>query len=209
MSGRFGKFLNAKGMKIVPSYIGQVSATAQAATVTDGFALGTVSTSSSSDPAQEANNNKVISQSPNAALEKDYETPIDLTIRSFTFTPFTVFGFSPIVPFTVFGFSPVTETTPFTVFGFSPVTETSPFTVFGFSPAPPFTVFGFSPTPPFTVFGFSPISAFKVFGFSPVSFKVFGFSPISAFKVFGFSPVNVLRPAETLDQLIEENPSDI
>ena len=90
----------------------------------------------SGEAAEAANDGKVIEQTPAVTTPADYETPVDLTVRQFTFTPFGVFGFS---PFQVFGFSP------FNVFGFSP------FAVFGFSP---FRVFGFSP---FTVFGFSPI----------------------------------------------------
>ena len=97
-------------------------------------------------------------------------------VTTFSFSPFSVFGFSPTPPFAVFGFSPA-----------------PPFGVFGFSPAPPFGVFGFSPV--FNVFGFSPV--FSVFGFSPV-FSVFGFSPAPpTFSVFGFSPS---PPARCIDQ---------
>ena len=134
MFGKLVKYVVAKGMKLLPNFIGRTSAQAQTDVVSEGFTLGNVITSVSGEEAEAANDGKVIGQTPAVTTPADYETPVDLTIRQFTFTPFGVFGFS---PFQVFGFSPV-------VFGFTP------FTVFGFSP---FRVFGFSP---FRVFGFSP-----------------------------------------------------
>jgi hypothetical protein len=136
MFGKLVKYVVAKGMKLLPNFIGRTSAQAQTDVVSEGFTLGNVITSVSGEEAEAANDGKVIEQTPAVTTAADYETPVDLTVRQFTFTPFGVFGFS---PFQVFGFSP------FNVFGFSP------FSVFGFSP---FRVFGFSP---FTVFGFSPI----------------------------------------------------
>jgi hypothetical protein len=136
MFGKLVKYVVAKGMKLLPNFIGRTSAQAQTDVVSEGFTLGNVITSVSGEEAEAANDGKVIEQTPAVTTPADYETPVDLTVRQFTFTPFGVFGFS---PFQVFGFSP------FNVFGFSP------FSVFGFSP---FRVFGFSP---FTVFGFSPI----------------------------------------------------
>ena len=141
MFGKLVKYVVAKGMKLLPNFIGRTSAQAQTDVVSEGFILGNVITSVSGEEAEAANDGKVIEQTPAVTTPADYETPVDLTIRQFTFTPFGVFGFS---PFQVFGFSP------FTVFGFSP------FSVFGFSP---FRVFGFSP---FRVFGFSPIGGFTV-----------------------------------------------
>jgi hypothetical protein len=138
MLGWIGRWAQSKGMKLLPSWLGVDKTTAQAQIVAEGFAVGTLTESTSDVAAELANHNKVISQTPAAATAQDYETPVNITFRTFSFTPFSVFGFSPTPPFGVFGFSP------FTVFGFSP------FTVFGFSP---FNVFGFSP---FTVFGFSP-----------------------------------------------------
>lgn len=134
MFGKLVKYVVAKGMKLLPNFIGRTGAQAQTDVVSEGFTLGNVITSVSGEEAEAANDGKVIEQTPAVTTPADYETPVDLTIRQFTFTPFGVFGFS---PFQVFGFSPV-------VFGFIP------FTVFGFSP---FRVFGFSP---FRVFGFSP-----------------------------------------------------
>lgn len=139
MLGWIGRWAQSKGMKLLPSWLGVDKTTAQTQIVTEGFTVGNVTQSDSSDSAEQSNHNKVISQSPTATTAQDYETPVDITWRNFSFTPFAVFGFS---PFNVFGFSP---TPPFNVFGFSPV---PPFNVFGFSPVPPFTVFGFSPTPP-------------------------------------------------------------
>jgi len=136
MFGKLVKYVVAKGMKLLPNFVGRTSAQAQTDVVSEGFTLGNVITSVSGEEAEAANDGKVIEQTPAVTTPADYETPVDLTVRQFTFTPFGVFGFS---PFQVFGFSP------FNVFGFSP------FAVFGFSP---FRVFGFSP---FTVFGFSPI----------------------------------------------------
>ena len=135
MFGKLVKYVVAKGMKVLPNFIGRASAQAQEDVVSEGFTLGNVITSVSGEEVEAANDGKVIGQTPAVTTPADYETPVDLTIRQFTFTPFGVFGFS---PFQVFGFSPV-------VFGFGP------FSVFGFSP---FRVFGFSP---FRVFGFSPV----------------------------------------------------
>ena len=126
--GKLVKYVVAKGMKLLPNFIGRTSAQAQTDVVSEGFTLGNVITSVSGEPAEAANDGKVVEQIPAVTTPADYETPVDLTVRQFTFTPFGVFGFS---PFGVFGFSP------FNVFGFSP------FNVFGFSP---FRVFGFSPT---------------------------------------------------------------
>jgi hypothetical protein len=126
--GKLVKYVVAKGMKLLPNFIGRTSAQAQADVVSEGFVLGNVITTVSGEPTELANDGKVVGQTPAVTTAADYETPVDLTIRQFTFTPFGVFGFS---PFQVFGFSP------FNVFGFSP------FNVFGFSP---FRVFGFSPT---------------------------------------------------------------
>jgi len=126
--GKLVKYVVAKGMKLLPNFIGRTSAQAQEDIITEGFTLGNVITSVSGEEAEAANDGKVVEQIPAVTTPADYETPVDLTVRQFTFTPFGVFGFS---PFQVFGFSP------FNVFGFSP------FNVFGFSP---FNVFGFSPT---------------------------------------------------------------
>lgn len=136
MFGKLVKYVVAKGMKLLPNFIGRTGTQAQQDVIDEGFTLGNVVTSVSGDEAELVNDGLVVDQTPPVTTAADYETPVDLTIRQFTFTPFGVFGFS---PFQVFGFSP------FNVFGFSP------FAVFGFSP---FRVFGFSP---FRVFGFSPI----------------------------------------------------
>jgi hypothetical protein len=126
--GKLVKYVVAKGMKLLPNFIGRTSAQAQEDVVSEGFILGNVITSVSGEPAEFANDGLIVEQIPAVTTPADYETPVDLTVRQFSFTPFGVFGFS---PFSVFGFSP------FNVFGFSP------FNVFGFSP---FRVFGFSPT---------------------------------------------------------------
>ena len=131
--GKLVKYVVAKGMKLLPNFIGRTSAQAQTDVVSEGFILGNVITSVSGEPAEFANDGLIVEQVPAVTTPADYETPVDLTVRQFTFTPFGVFGFS---PFQVFGFSP------FNVFGFSP------FNVFGFSP---FRVFGFSPTTPYCI----------------------------------------------------------
>jgi hypothetical protein len=148
MFGKLVKYVVAKGMKILPNFIGRTSATAQSDVVSEGFIVGNVTESLSGDAGQQPYTGQVVDQNPSAATIANYETPVDLTIRTFSFAPFGVFGFS---PFAVFSFAP------FSVFSFTP------FSVFSFTP---FSVFSFTP---FKVFGFSP------FGFSP--FKVFGFSP--------------------------------
>jgi hypothetical protein len=134
--GKLVKYVVKKGMKLVPNFIGRTSAQAQLDVVSEGFALGNVVTTVSGEPAELANDGLVVEQIPAVTTPADYEAPVDLTVRQFSFTPFGVFGFS---PFNVFGFSP------FNVFGFSP------FNVFGFSP---FRVFGFSPAP--YTFNFTP-----------------------------------------------------
>jgi hypothetical protein len=126
--GKLVKYVVAKGMKLLPNFIGRTSEQAQQDVVSEGFILGNVVTSVSGEPTELANDGLIVEQTPAVTTPADYETPVNLTVRQFSFTPFGVFGFS---PFQVFGFSP------FNVFGFSP------FNVFGFSP---FRVFGFSPT---------------------------------------------------------------
>ena len=126
--GKLVKYVVAKGMKLLPNFIGRTSAQAQTDVVSEGFTLGNVTITLSGEPTELANDGLIVEQIPAVTTPADYETPVDLTVRQFSFTPFGVFGFS---PFSVFGFSP------FNVFGFSP------FNVFGFSP---FRVFGFSPT---------------------------------------------------------------
>ena len=115
MLGWIGRWAQSKGMKLLPSWLGVDKTTAQSQIVTEGFVVGTVTESASADSAELANHNKVISQTPASATAQDYETPVNITFRTFSFTPFSVFGFSPVEPFNVFGFSP------FNVFGFSPV----------------------------------------------------------------------------------------
>lgn len=130
--GKLVKYVVKKGMKLVPNFIGKTSAQAQSDVVSEGFVVGNVVTTVSGEPSELANDGLVVIQDPAVTTPADYEAPVDLTVRQFSFTPFGVFGFS---PFQVFGFSP------FNVFGFSP------FNVFGFSP---FRVFGFSPIATYT-----------------------------------------------------------
>ena len=132
MFGKLVKYVVKKGMKLLPNFIGKTSAQAQTDVVSEGFVVGNVVTSVSGEPSELANDGLIVQQDPAVTTPADYETPVDLTVRQFSFTPFGVFGFS---PFGVFGFSP------FNVFGFSP------FNVFGFSP---FRVFGFSPVISYT-----------------------------------------------------------
>ena len=160
MFGKLVKYVVAKGMKILPNFIGRTSETAQSDVVSEGFIVGNVTESLSGDAGQQPYTGQVVDQNPSAATIANYETPVDLTIRTFSFAPFGVFGFS---PFAVFSF------TPFSVFSFTP------FKVFSFTP---FSVFSFTP---FKVFGFSP------FGFSP--FKVFGFSPTTLICIDQDTPV--------------------
>ena len=123
--GKLVKYVVAKGMKLLPNFIGRTSAQAQADVVSEGFTLGNVTTTLSGEPIELANDGLVVEQIPAVTTPADYETPVDLTVRQFSFTPFGVFGFS---PFNVFGFSPfnVFGFSPFRVFGFSPITYGSP-----------------------------------------------------------------------------------
>jgi hypothetical protein len=129
--GKLVKYVVAKGMKLLPNFIGRTSAQAQTDVVSEGFTLGNVTITLSGEPTELANDGKVVGQTPAVTTPADYDAPVDLTVRQFSFTPFNVFGFS---PFHVFGFSPIQ---PFSVFGFSP------FRVFGFSPIS----YGFTPSP--------------------------------------------------------------
>jgi beta-lactam-binding protein with PASTA domain len=93
--GKLVKYVVAKGMKLLPNFIGRTSAQAQADVVSEGFTLGNVTTTLSGEPTELANDGKVVEQIPAVTTPADYETPVDLTVRQFSFTPFGVFGFSP------------------------------------------------------------------------------------------------------------------
>jgi hypothetical protein len=145
MLGFIGKWAGSKGMGRIPNLIGLNKNQARQALQDAGFNYGNEDEETQSD---ESLTNKVKSQGTPHNDLVDYETSINYVIHTFSFTPFSVFGFSPTPPFSVFGFSP-TPPEAFSVFGFSP-TPPEAFSVFGFSPTPPeaFSVFGFSPTPP-------------------------------------------------------------
>ena len=131
-----------KGMKILLSFIGVDKTTAQAQIVSEGFTVGTVTQSDSADAAQLSNHNKVISQTPAAATLIDYETPVNITWRNFSFSPYS---FTPTAySFTPFSFTPTT-------FSFTPQYSFTPyaFTPYAFTPYA-FTPYAFTPVAPIT-----------------------------------------------------------
>lgn len=188
--GRSGIFASGKGEDEVPNVVGQSEPDAEAALGVAHFNKGTVSTTPTADPANEALHNLVKEQDPTAGSTAQYETNVDLNLWQFAFSPFSVFNFTPFnvfnfTPFNVFNFTPfnVFNFTPFNVFNFTPFNVFSFFSVFRFTPE--FSVFNFTP---FTVFNFTP---FSVFRFTP--FFVFGFVPFAVFRFFGvFAFGNIL-----------------
>lgn len=118
MIGSFGLWSSSKGMKTVSDLVGVDKEVAKTTIVSDGFVVGTETEFPATDPSEAANHNKIRSQDPAAGVLFTYELPINIVYTSFSFVPFSVFGFTP--EFTVFAFS-------FTVFGFTPE-----FTVFSF-----------------------------------------------------------------------------
>jgi len=118
-----------KGMKVLTSFLGVDKTVAQTQIVSEGFTVGTVTQSDSSDSAEGPNHNKVISQLPTASSLLDYESEINITWRNFSFTP-TPYSFTPGgYSFTPFSFTPYS----FTPYSFTPYS----FTPYSFTPVPP------------------------------------------------------------------------
>ena len=118
-----------KGMKVLTSFLGVDKTVAQTQIVSEGFTVGTVTQSDSTDSAEGPNHNKVIIQSPVSSSLIDYDSPISITWRNFSFTP-APYSFTPAPPYTF---------TPAPPYSFVPA---PPYT---FTPAPPYT---FTPVPP-------------------------------------------------------------
>jgi hypothetical protein len=159
MLGSFGLWASSKGMKTVSNLVGMTRTAAKAQIVADGLVVGTETPQQFTNSADESKHDKIVDQTPDAGVQAQYESPVDIVYGVFSFSVFGVFGFVPA--FGVFGFTPTFNVFSFTVFN---VFSFVPFSVFGFS----FSVFTFTPT--FAVFGFS----FSVFSFTP-TFAVFGF----------------------------------
>jgi hypothetical protein len=118
-------------MKVLTSFLGVDKTVAQTQIVSEGFTVGTVTQSDSSDSAEGPNHNKVIIQSPVSSSLIDYDSPISITWRNFSFTPysFTPYSFTPgPYSFTPFSFTPYS----FTPYSFTPYS----FTPYSFTPAP-------------------------------------------------------------------------
>lgn len=116
-----------KGMKVLTSFLGVDKTIAQTQIVSEGFTLGTVTEINSTNPSDELDHNKVILQSPISGSLVDYESPISINWRSFTFTPapysFTPYSFTPgPYSFTPFAFTPYS----FTPYSFTPYSFTPP-----------------------------------------------------------------------------------
>ena len=114
-------------MKILTSFLGVDKTVAQTQIVSEGFTVGTVTQSDSTDSAEGPNHNKVIIQSPVSSSLIDYDSPISITWRNFSFTP-APYSFTPgPYSFTPFAFTPYS----FTPYSFTP---------YSFTPAPPVIV---------------------------------------------------------------------
>jgi hypothetical protein len=115
-------------MKILTSFLGVDKTVAQTQIVSEGFTVGTVTQSDSADSAEGPNHNKVIIQSPVSSSLIDYDSPISITWRNFSFTP-APYSFTPgPYSFTPFAFTPYS----FTPYSFTPYS----FTPYSFTPAP-------------------------------------------------------------------------
>ena len=121
-------------MKVLTSFLGVDKTAAQTQIVSEGFTVGTVTQSDSTDAAELSNHNKVISQLPVALSLIDYESAVDITWRNFSFTPYS---FTPTFSFTP---APTFSFTPAPTFAFTPAPT------FSFTPAP---TFSFTPAPTF------------------------------------------------------------
>jgi hypothetical protein len=112
-------------MKVLTSFLGVDKTIAQTQIVSEGFTVGVVTEINSTNPSDELNHNKVILQSPISGSLVDYESPISINWRSFTFTPgpysFTPFSFTPY-SFTPYSFTPYS----FTPYSFTPYSFTPP-----------------------------------------------------------------------------------
>jgi beta-lactam-binding protein with PASTA domain len=102
MIGSFGLWASSKGMKIVSNLVGMTRDVAKSTIVSDGFVVGTETPFSTSNPADLSLDNTIRSQDPTSGTLFTYELPINLVYTSFSFVPFSVFGFVPV--FGVFTF---------------------------------------------------------------------------------------------------------
>jgi hypothetical protein len=115
-------------MRVLSSFLGVDKTLAQTQIVSEGFTVGTVTQSDSTNSADEADHNKVISQSPVSGSLLDYESLVNITWRNFSFTP-APYSFTPgPYSFTPFAFTPYS----FTPYSFTPYS----FTPYSFTPPP-------------------------------------------------------------------------
>jgi hypothetical protein len=135
-----------KGMRVLSSYLGVDKTLAQTQIVSEGFTVGTVTQSDSTNSADEADHNKVISQSPVSGSLLDYESLVNITWRNFSFTP-APYSFTPgPYSFTPFAFTPYS----FTPYSFTPYS----FTPYSFTPYS-FTPYSFTPLPTTNTYSFT------------------------------------------------------
>ena len=110
-------------MRVLSSFLGVDKTLAQTQIISEGFTVGTVTQSDSTNSADEAEHNKVILQSPASGSLLDYDSAINITWRNFSFTP-APYSFTPApYSFTPFAFTPYS----FTPYSFTP---------YSFTPAP-------------------------------------------------------------------------
>ncbi len=147
-------------MRVLSSYLGVDKTLAQTQIVSEGFTVGTVTQSNSTNSADEADHNKVILQSPASGSLLDYESSIDITWRNFSFTP-APYSFTPgPYSFTPFAFTPYS----FTPYSFTPYS---------------FTPYSFTPAPVEKYFSYAYCQNGDVNGYSGMSLSISGYATIA------------------------------
>ena len=149
-----------KGMRVLSSFLGVDKTLAQTQIVSEGFTVGTVTQSDSTNSADEADHNKVISQSPLSGSLLDYESLVNITWRNFSFTP-APYSFTPgPYSFTPFAFTPYA----FTPYSFTPYS---------------FTPYSFTPAPPEKYFSYAYCQNGELNGYSGMSISIGGWSTVA------------------------------
>ena len=147
-------------MKVLTSFLGVDKTVAQTQIVSEGFTVGTVTQSDSTDSAEGPNHNKVIIQSPVSSSLIDYDSPISITWRNFSFTP-APYSFTPAPPYTF------TPAPPYTFVPAPPYT---------FTPAPPYT---FTPAPPEKYYSYAYCQNGSARGYTAMYLSISGYATVA------------------------------
>ena len=139
-------------MRVLSSFLGVDKTLAQTQIVSEGFTVGTVTQSNSTNSADESSHNKVISQSPEFGSLIDYDSVVDITWRNFSFTP---------APYSF---------TPAPTFSFTPAPT------FSFTPAP---TFSFTPAPVEKYFSYAYCQNGSLQGYSVMYLSLTGYSTVA------------------------------